>query len=346
MPRRRYTDDIRERFRREMSLPGARVCDVAARLGLPINGTTYRWAMEDRQLSTPQPMTVCALLSDWHIGAIVESSLMRGMYAYDTDICESRIDTLCREIRSMIALYGKTHRIESVNLLWAGDIIDGINAYRGQRYRLQLTTPKAQRHWALPRLVRFIEDIAAEAIKVTCLVVAGNHGRASAQEEQPAEANEELRLFEEVARATEHLSNVVWWHHLIGIAFDVLGHGVYVEHGQRVPWGGRASQPTPGTWQHAHNICVDEGRLLEVVCWGHRHTPVYLHGRPHILSNGCLSGYNEFARELHLRPTLPGQWVFGITPAGLVWAHNVVLGTWPETTPDALTSVLSGALHE
>lgn len=344
--RRTYDDAQREAFLREASLPGSAIHTVARAHGIS-SGTAYRWLHEARDADPPPSAVAVLICSDWHIGAIVEAAEMRGMYAYDTEVCRTRIEALGREVRTLLRLYSDLYTIRRLYVLWAGDILDGTTAYRGQRYRLQLHTPEAQRHWALGRVCRFMEELASEVPETVGLVCAGNHARIGTSDDVPASEDSELRLFMDVARDTVGVPNLTWERHRLGVSFvaQPTGNVVYMEHGQRVPWGGKTSQPTPSTWTHAYQRCMDEGRIAEVVCWGHRHTPAYLHGRPHIMSNGCMTGYNEYAREGALRPTLPSQWMFGLSDQGLAWTHNVVLGGWPETYADERTGVLRGVLE-
>jgi len=346
-PRRTYDDAQRAAFLREASLPGSAIHVVARAHGIS-SGTAYRWLHEARDADPPPNAVAVLLCSDWHIGALVEAAEMRGMYAYDTEVCRSRIESLGREVRTLLRLYSDLYTIRRLYLLWAGDILDGTTAYRGQRYRLQLHTPEAQRHWAHNHICRFTEELASEVPETVGIVCAGNHARIGTSDDVPASEDSELRLFTDIARDTVGVPHLTWERHRLGVSFvaQPTGNVVYMEHGQRVPWGGKTSQPTPSTWTHAYQRCMDEGRIAEVVCWGHRHTPAYLHGRPHILSNGCMTGYNEYAREGALRPTLPSQWMFGLSDQGLAWTHNIVLGGWPETYADERTGVLRGTLSE
>ncbi len=346
-PRRTYDDAQRAAFLREASLPGSAIHTIARAHGIS-SGTAYRWLHEARDADPPPGAVAVLLCSDWHIGALVEAAEMRGMYAYDTTVCRYRIEALARSVRALLRTFASLYTWRRLYVCWMGDILDGTNAYRGQRYRLQLHSPEAQRHWALGHVCQFMVDVASEMPETVGVVCAGNHARIGSADEVPPSEDSELRLFETVAHETVGVPGLSWSRERISSAFvaQPLTHGVYIEHGQRVPWGGKTSQPTPSTWTHAYQRCMDEGRIFEAVCWGHRHTPAYLHGRPHIISNGCLTGYNEYAREGGLRPTLPAQWLFGLDTNGLAWSHNIVLGAWPETYADERTGVLRGTLSE
>lgn len=346
-PRRTYDDEQRDAFCREAVLPHCDIIATARKHGIS-SGTAYRWLCEYRHdLELPDGVAML-LLSDWHIGAAIEASEMRGMYLYDTTVALNRMQRLADTARCVLRVFGSLYQWKRLYLLFAGDILDGTTAYRGQRYRLQLHTPDAQRHWALNHVCRFVESLASEVPETVGLVCAGNHARIGTSDDVPASEDSELRLFTEVARETSGIPGLSWSVERLGGAFIALplSHAVYVEHGQRVPWGAKASQPTPSTWTHVYQRCMDEGRIMELCCWGHRHTPAYLHGRPHMLSNGCLTGFNEYAREGCLRPTLPSQWMIGFDANGLAWMHNIMLGTWPETYMDEQTGMLRGLLQE
>ena len=348
MSRNTYSDERKAGVLADVAATGETHAQIAKRHDIP-PGTVSRWVSEANadRVNLP-PAVACLLLSDWHIGALVESDDMRGMYCYDTNVCEDRINRLRSEAVAYLKAQAAFWNIKRLYLLWAGDIQDGIHAYRTQRYRLQLQTPRLQRNWAKPRVLDFVDLFAKAVDELVCMVCKGNHTDPGWSDAQPEDECYDTRLFYECAMETRNLTNVAWEIHAYETPFQALPlrHSVYVEHGENVPWGGKASQPTPMTWQHCYNACMDEGRIHEVCCWGHRHTPAYLHGRPNILSNGCLTGYNEYARKGKLRPTLPAQWFFGLSENGLQWVQNIVLGAWPETHPDERTGFLRGDMLE
>lgn len=344
-----HTADVRTAVLNEATVIGSNVREIAARYGVA-ERTARTWILQARDGTGPAPArpsaSAWALLSDWHLGALVESKHMAGRWAYDTRIARERVEKLTRRIVGELRLHGAEHNIERLYLLWAGDIVDGTKAFRGQRYRLELRTCAAQRNFAESLIMPMIEALVSEGVPLVCISCEGNHSRSAFADEEEPDENHETRLFNEIAEQTA--SEAVRWairDYGAEIQDPVTGRVVAVEHGRYMP-GSKHGALTPGSFQHVYAASDDAGRKFDAFCVGHRHVPGYWHGRTHLFCNGSLTGYNEFARDRRFRPCLPSQWFFGLTEGGLAWQSQIILGSWPESEPDADTGVLFGPLRD
>lgn len=337
--RQRYDEQTRRDAVREAATPGLLVKEVANRRGIEV-GTLHRWVAEDRV--EKKEASAWLMCSDWHLGALVLAKWMRGRHKYDTDVAKERVAALTYETLARVEALKHRFDVKHLTILWAGDIIDGTKAYRGQRYRLQLTTAGAQRRFAADLILPMLETLASR-LSVSCVACEGNHGRSALMDDEEQGESYETRLFEEVAAEARGLAQWSVGNYEAENMCPTTGRVVVVEHGRNVPFSKHGSM-TPGTFQHAFARQANVGKIVDVFAFGHRHTPAYTHGRPHILANGAMTGYSEFASEHGFRPCLPSQWFFGLTDDGLAWSDQVILGKWEESEADEM-GMLSGGLE-
>ena len=122
-----------------------------------------------------EPYTLCAILSDWHIGKAFEASYNR----YGIDVFKERLDRTLYEIEEYISLNRRP--LEAVQICFLGDVLDGVSGsmHRHQAAHQDVLGADQIREAAIAmaRAVGHMKTIADVPTRVDC--VTGNHDRFS-----------------------------------------------------------------------------------------------------------------------------------------------------------------------
>lgn len=259
--------------------------------------------------------------SDFQFGEVVTAAEMDGMNEFNAAI-------FCERYTRMV---DKTLRWqEAVGRGWDADYPDGMIYLRGGDAisgEIHAELAESNDFGAVPA-VRELVRYEAEGIRrlrdhygrVKVISIPGNHGRTTIKPRHKGYAN------------TNYETILAWWLESLfdgdktvsfvtppsGYArFEVYGWRFEMRHGDRMGAGGGVGwigAPAPITKGHK-KIRVDAasvGSPVDYVLTGHLHTSMQL---PHGWANGCMPGYNEFARSLGLEPDCAKQWLI-MVPAG------------------------------
>lgn len=276
----------------------------------------------DRPMQADQPHvsyhTPILFTSDFQYGEVIDRAEMDGMNQFDARIFEERY-------RKMIA---KTMQwCDAIKAGWSaaypsgGIYCRGGDAISGEIHMELSTTNDFGAIPAVRELVRIERDGILELINywghVDVYSIPGNHGR---------------NTFKPTAKGyvkNNYETILAWWladslaeQRKAGLVrfitpdsgyvrFTAEGWRFEMRHGDRMGAGGGVGwigSPAPITKGHK-KIRLDAATVdapVDYVMTGHYHTSMKL---PRGFANGCMPGYNEFARQLGLDPDSAKQWL-------------------------------------
>lgn len=266
------------------------------------------------------PHTAILFGSDFQFGEVVKSDEMDGMNEFNADIFAARYTRMIdRAIRWCDAIdKGWDAQFDRAIYARGGDAISG---------EIHAELSESNDFGAVPAVFELVEYEAAGIKRmadrfgrVHVISIPGNHGRTTIKPRHKGyvATNYETLLAWWLAREFKNDPRVTFETPASGYArFNVRGWWFEMRHGDRMGAGGGTGwigAPAPITKGHK-KIRLDAanvGAPVDYVLTGHLHTSMEL---PHGWANGCLPGYNEFARSLGLDPDCAKQWLI-IVPEG------------------------------
>lgn len=126
---------------------------------------------------TPGNEDIVLHLTDLHIGDVVEDE--RGREIYNTSIAVDVVDHVTRKALDIRELMSSVATVDTLHLLWGGDMITNENIYDGQAFDIdgmlldQMTA-------AVGALTRQVKTFAEEFDAVNVVAQPGNHGKTRA----------------------------------------------------------------------------------------------------------------------------------------------------------------------
>jgi hypothetical protein len=270
-----------------------------------------------------KPVIPVLVLSDLHIGEVVDSGEVEGFNAFDWNIAQSRATYIVTSFLKWVETLRHGYKIDEAVVLGVGDYISG-----GIHYELAVTNEfpvPVQTAKAGMLVGNVVATVAPHFGKVTFYQVgADNHGRMNAkpQFKQKSEnsfsylvhtiASSVLEKHKNVeiitAKGMKHLCNIN------GFKF-LVEHGDTVKSFMSIPYYGleraRAREATRR---------MNTDMTFDYMTIGHFHCPALIAGN--ILVNGSLSGTSEFDHGCgrHAPPSQiaflvhPEHGMFGFTP--------------------------------
>ena len=110
--------------------------------------------------------------------------------------------------------------------------------------------------------------------------------------------------------------------------FSIYDMRILLTHGDRMGSAGGTGfvGPAATILRGVQKVILEQSALgyhVDRVDHGHFHYPMYL---PHVLSNGALPGYSEYAKGFRMRPTPPQQFlVYHHARRGVVDVKPIIL---------------------
>lgn len=253
-------------------------------------------------------------LSDTHFHADIDSEEMGGINKYGPMEEARRLAFFTREV----ANYKKQHRAETeLVIALNGDLIQGV--IHDQESTPAITTQMAA---AMHLLTQSISFLASEFKKVRVVCTVGNHARMMHKGNKGRQTREKWDSFATILHvglkyALKQHENIEFEIPVAPYAYvDILGHKFLFTHSDTV-----LSVGYPGksiNVQNAKNKINDlkEGiGHIDAVCVGHVHvdTKQILPNGVIMLTNGSLSGVDEFALSIGITSNNPTQQIFEVT---------------------------------
>jgi len=259
--------------------------------------------------------------SDWQLGKIAGNPGSPDYY--DMEVCAKRVRYVVDRVRRITAIQRKDHPVPGCQVLFGGDMVEGVAIFPGNAYEVDSTTYE-QMMAASGLMTEVVLTLLQDFDEVRVASVHGNHGRFGRRGDYPREDNADHIAY---ALARAQLSgqdrltwseNLHWFERVdIGNWTGVLAHGDQIK-----GWSGT---PLAGLLRRGSAWSTSMGFEWSDLFVGHYHQRAIL-----TLGNGAAvrmvasseSG-NEYAAELGAR---------GKPMQALVYVHpekGVTTGEYP-----------------
>jgi hypothetical protein len=261
------------------------------------------------------------LLSDTHIGQVVEADQTLDMGEYNFEIFLSRLKRLEEAVFSILHDHVNT-KVDELVIPILGDMIHGNLAHAVEAG--QKNTLFTQFYAAGHALAQFLRHVATLVPKVRIFTTVGNHPRWGTQRKMPTDnrySNLDQFLYAYTEALTKDIKNIEWRLDKQPFAlFGVQGYHFYCGHGDNLR-GGDKSLGIP-----AHSIGrklastmglnAKAGRpLVNYYCFGHLHKPIQIpHTLGEVIVNGGFPGVDGFGLAEGFQSYWPSQKFFLVHP--------------------------------
>ena len=290
-------DDTAERIRE-------RIFEIQARSPEP-----PEWVANPRH-STGKRGTPATIWSDWHYGEVVNPVEVGGVNAFNTTIAKQRIKRLVDTTEDICANHmGRANTAyPGIVVCLAGDLMTG--DIHQEITESNDRTPQQQINDLTDILAGSLEHLASKFGKVFVPCVVGNHGRDTLKPRTKRRVftSHEWVIYTNLERHFRKSKNIHF--HIpseTDAFFRIYSHRYLLTHGDSlsVKGGdgiiGALGPITRGTFKMA-NSEKHIGRDFDTLLMGHWHQPLWL---PHAIVNGCIKGYDEYARLILRAPYSP-----------------------------------------
>ncbi len=267
------------------------------------------------------PQSAVLLLSDTHVGQIVQPSQTLGFGLYNFDVFLARLKFVEDSVRSIIGGHTTTEVPELVICL-GGDMLHG--ALNHSAEAAQHTTLFSQFYGAGHALAQFLRNLAPIVPKIRIQTAVGNHPRWGHQHKMPTHnrySNLDHFLYAYVQALTREISSIEWQLDMQPFSlFDVQGFRFHLSHGDHLRGGDKAL----GIPNHAVGRMVSANVQLfgkhdlpapHYYLTGHLHRDIALpHARGSFIVNGGFSGIDGYSLIEGFSPVDPTQTFFLVHP--------------------------------
>ncbi len=254
-----------------------------------------------------------ALLSDIHMGEVISAEEILGINAFDPDICRQRLRRYFEAVCIIGQRWSSDTECEGVLLALAGDLVSG-DIHEELRMTNALTSHE-QCLAVAEEVSAGIRHLLETYGRVHVVVVPGNHGRTT--HKPTAKLYSRLsydtligamvaQKFTSDARVTFQQSDAK------DQITPVFGRSVFTTHGDKIGTKGGMgfAGPMLPIVRGSKKIDAQQagiGRKPDLIQFGHYHTT----GNPgHVLANGSVPGYGEYADDLRAVVEPPQQWAY------------------------------------
>lgn len=278
--------------------------------GLPF--TIPDWIIDTRS-SARGKSVIGALLSDIHMGEVISSEEVLGINEFNVDICRARLRRYFSAVCTIGHRWASDTDCEGVLLALAGDLISGdIHAELTATNEL---TSHEQCLAVAEEISAGITHLLASYGRVHVVVVPGNHGRTTHKPTAKlySRLSYDTLIGAMVAQRFDANPNVTFQQ---SDAKDqitpVFGRSVFTSHGDKIGTKGGMgfAGPMLPIVRGSKKIDAQQsgiGRKPDLIQFGHYHTT----GNPgHVLANGSVPGYSEYADDLRAVVEPPQQWAY------------------------------------
>ncbi len=262
------------------------------------------------------PHTAVALVSDWHSAEIVDPGEVNGLNRHNQEIGMERAEKYTRDLAKMVHGYQDRFHIETLVLAMLGDALVG-ELHGVESARSCDLTPIEEVLFVKPLLVRLIDHLLSELdcnLVIPC--ICGNHDRTTEKPRHRKSAGYSYMQLIYVDLADRY-TNPDSPFYSDRVEFDVSesqhkvvdagGFRMLVAHGDRgLRYGGGVgglavpfNRVMGQGWGPTYNVKI--GNV------GHYHTRNSFRLG---FTNGCLVGYNVYAKDMALPYERPSQWLY------------------------------------
>jgi len=265
--------------------------------------------------------TALLLLSDLHIGEVVEANETYGIAEYNFEIFKARLEILKEKILHILLECLQGYRFPELVVAALGDMISGM-IHEELVETSDLTTVQQAMEGAY-ELSLFLRDLAGCFQRIRFYGVSGNHGRLGKKIKYIRRwANWDFIFYQTLKQLLKEQDNIEFILEKAPFQiFEVSGSRFLMEHGDNVrtwmtlPWYGLERERI----RKKELVESVEGKSFDYLLVGHFHqcgqidTP-----RGEMFLNGSFVGGSEFSIIKLGRSSLPTQLLLGINKRGLV----------------------------
>lgn len=279
------------------------------------------------------PETFTQLVSDIHIGKLVDPAVVGSSFGYSIPIFEQRMARLKNRILRLYGLHSKTAPFERFRLYFMGDGVDGVDMRRGHAHRVDVQTATQQTLilvYAFEAMLR--ELTTALGIPFEVVWDYGNHGRVGDFGVNLPADNWDFIAGQMLQIACRDLiadGKVVF--HADTLKYSITDLGplrVYSSHGDGIKGGdGFSGLPINGMARAAAKDTGLHVQLFDLYLMAHFHTPQDITTQTsRIIMNGAWDGGDDYSVNGIKAASDPVQWAFGIHPEnGITWQSRIIL---------------------
>lgn len=267
------------------------------------------------------PQSAMLLLSDTHIGQVVESDQTLGFGGYNFPTFLRRLKRVETAIHSILSEHVNTP-VDELVMVMLGDMLHGNLGHSEEAS--QVNTLFSQFYGAGHALAQFIRNVASLVPKVRIHTTVGNHTRYSNQHKMPARnrfSNFDQFLYAYIAALTEDIDTVEWNLSKDPFAlFDVQGWRFLGSHGEELRGGDKAlGIPVHAMGRRISStsqmMASNGAKPVNYYVFGHHHKPMSIpHTMGELLCNGCFAGMDDFSLAAGFNPIPPVQKFFMVHP--------------------------------
>jgi hypothetical protein len=268
-----------------------------------------------------KPQSAVLLLSDTHVGQVVEPDQTLGLGEYNFDVFLSRLKRLEQAVFSILHDHVTT-KVDELVIPLLGDMMHGALAHAVEAG--QKNTLFTQFYAAGHALSQFLRNLATLVPVVKIHTTVGNHTRWQNQRKMPTDnrySNLDQFLYAYMEALTKDVNNVQW-----NItkqpfaAFKVKGYSFQCGHGDNLRGGDRAL----GIPAHSIGRKISSSMGLNAkigqplpnyYCFGHLHKPIQIpHTLGEVIVNGGFPGVDGFGLAEGFQSYWPSQKFFLVHP--------------------------------
>ena len=256
-----------------------------------------------------------AMLSDTHFDEVVNPDEMEGLNAYNRTIAKMRLERWAKGVVKMARHYLAGVKYDGIVLILGGDIFSG-DIHEELKDTNEATMLESCLYWS-EQIAGAVGLLADEFKKVQVVSVVGNHGRTTRKPrmKQRVVTNFDWLLSKMVERYFASDSRVSFLIPTSADAFlKIYEHGHLITHGDQVHGGGGIGGIYPPIMRmraKKEHKYLQTGQNFRTLWMGHWHT--YL-STPHLIINGSLKGWDEFAAIMGFGSEVPQQALAIVTP--------------------------------
>lgn len=281
------------------------------------------------------PETMVIMISDIHIGKLVQPSAVGSDFGYNAGLFFERGKELLASILRLRDIHSAHSPIPKLVLFFLGDGVDGVDMRRGHAHRVDMNAATQQvielsRYfvWLLANLEPYFED------GIDLNWEFGNHGRVGDFGVNLPSDNWDyiagVMVEQNLAAVPRVRVNV----HTQKYGIYQIGPLVaYAAHGDMIKGGGGS----PVVKRHIASVQNLHRRVFDLVLLGHFHNSEYLTaGGAKVFLNGAWDGGDDFSVNQLVAASDPAQWAFGVHPRrGVTWQYEINLA--PRRASTAVT---------
>lgn len=286
------------------------VSELSGIRGLPF--TIPDWILDTRTGRRGKSV-IGALVSDIHMGEVISAEEILGINAFNPEICRQRLRRYFAAVCTIGQRWASDTDCEGVLLALAGDLISG-----DIHDELKMTNALTSHEQCLAvaeEAVAGIRHLRDTYGRVHVVGVPGNHGRTTHKPTAKlyARLSYDSLIVSMIAQRFDGDDRVTFQQ---SDAKDqitpVFGRTVFSTHGDKIGTKGGMgfAGPMLPIVRGSKKIDAQQagiGRKPDLIQFGHYHTT----GNPgHVLANGSVPGYSEYADDLRAVVEPPQQWAY------------------------------------